>query len=194
MPAAQRELIAIVGNVFICDFRQAGALRADPDADGGYEAVADIRRTVDGLERACRELEAVNTAIVRQVRHNASELAGAIGLLDEVSFCGHRLARDIDSGCVQSDVAPAQYALRESARVIAEIHGGVHDLAFRIDAVTRLLAASNAHLRALAEEVATRCTSNPHADRAVTGTPVNSDPPALTLVSRHNRGADGMPG
>lgn len=194
MPAAHRELIAIVGNVFICDFRQAGAMRGDPAADGGKEAIADIRRTVDGLERACRELAAINTAIVRQAQHNASELAGAIGLLDEVAFCGHRLARDLDPGGARSDVAPAQYALRESARVTAEIHGGVHDLAFRIDAVTRLLAASNAHLRAIAEEVATRCASSPHADCTETGAPGIADPPTLTLVSRRNRGADGIPG
>ncbi len=150
MPSRAGILMAVVGNVYVCDFprNDDAPVRSDVSAQfaGGH-----VRGTVDGLARACRELAVINKSALREADDAASSLAGAITLIEHIASHMREFAPHGESSS-RAVVEAMQLLIRETVRVTAELHAGAHDLAFRTDVWRHQLDAECSQLRAIAEQ------------------------------------------
>lgn len=156
MSARRAQLIAVIGNVLICDFRREPETATVDPALSPQERLAAIRRTILSIEHACRELSSMNSAALREAENHAVDLAGVLGLLDEISFRAGELAEEASAGSDAQEACATHFLLSEGARVTAELHVSAQDLAYRIDASAAGVRAARIQLRAIAERVAMR--------------------------------------
>lgn len=124
MKQARQSLIAVTGNVYYCQFREA------PDPDSMQACVVsvahDIRRAVSGMQLAVREVRATSERLRDTDAHAAAALQELAEAVEEIAFHAHIAAVDCERGSIP---LPAAQEMRQLARSGAAAAGDLREWA-----------------------------------------------------------------
>lgn len=112
MKQARQTLLAVTGNVYYCQFREA------PDPDSMQSCVLsvgrDIRRAVSDMQQAVREVRATSERLLDTDAHAATALQELAAAVEEIAFHAHIAAMDCERGSIPFSAAQEMCQLARS--------------------------------------------------------------------------------